>query len=247
MNELTLFQNPEFGTIRSLTIDGEPWFVGKDVAEALGYSNGRDALYKHVDDEDKQIIQRSQNATLENHIPKDVFPVDFVDANIPNRGLTIINESGVYSLIFGSKLESARRFKHWVTSEVLPAIRKTGSYSMNEKYDRMELARIISSCKSATAVKTISTLFEIGIKPIASHTPIMGNDSVSVFLERYDSKLLQTIPNQEVYADYERFCHRNDFTAITQGNFSRRVHKLTGLTVRRRRVNGELKGFFTIE
>lgn len=228
MNELTLFQNPEFGTIRSLTIDGEPWFVGKDVAEALGYSNGRDALYKHVDNEDKNTVANR----------------DGIQGN-PN--MTVINESGVYSLIFGSKLESARRFKHWVTSEVLPAIRKTGSYSMNGDYNRMELARIISSCKSATAVKTISALFEIGVKPIASHTPTMGNDSVSVFLERYDSKLLQTIPNQEVYADYERFCHRNDFTAITQPNFSRRVHKLTGLTVRRRRVNGELKGFFTME
>ena len=229
MNELTLFQNPEFGTIRSLTIDGEPWFVGKDVAEALGYSNTRKALADHVDEDDK-----TDGVTIRDSIGRDQTPV-------------VINESGVYSLIFGSKLESARRFKHWVTSEVLPAIRKTGTYSMNEKYDRMELARIISSCKSATAVKTISALFEIGVKPIASHTPIMGNDSVSVFLERYDSKLLQTIPNQEVYADYELFCHRNDFTAITQGNYSRRVHKLTGLTVRRRRVNGELKGFFTME
>lgn len=228
MNELTLFQNPEFGTIRSLTIDGEPWFVGKDVAKALGYSNGRDALYKDVDNEDKNTVA-------------------ICDGIQGNPNMTVINESGVYSLIFGSKLEFARRFKHWVTSEVLPAIRKTGSYSMNEKYDRMELARIISSCKSATAVKTISALFEICVKPIASHTRTMGNDSVSVFLERYDSKLLQTIPNQEVYNDYERFCHRNDFTAITQPNFSRCVHKLTGLTVRRRRVNGELKGFFTME
>ena len=226
MNELTLFQNPEFGTIRSLTIDGEPWFVGKDVSEALGYSNGRDALYKHVDDEDKNTVA-------------------IRDGIQGNPNMTVINESGVYSLIFGSKLESARRFKHWVTSEVLPTIRKTGSYSMNEKYDRMELARIISSCKSAAGVKTISALFEIGV--FQSTSPTMGNDSVSVFLKRYDSKLLQTIPNQEVYADYERFCHRNDFTAITQPNFSRRVHKLTGLTVRRRRVNGELKGFFTME
>ena len=233
MNELTLFQNPEFGTIRSLTIDGEPWFVGKDVAEALGYSNASKAVMTHVDDEDKTFsmvnIADSQNG----------------NAPIGQTKTALINESGVYSLIFGSKLQSARRFKHWVTSEVLPAIRKTGSYSMNEKYDRMELARIISSCKSATAVKTISALFEIGV--VQSTSPKMGNDSVSVFLECYDSKLLQTIPNQEVYADYERFCHRNDFTAITQGNFSRRVHKLTGLTVRRRRVNGELKGFFTIE
>ena len=230
MNELTLFQNPEFGTIRSLTIDGEPWFVGKDVAEALGYGSGKspvNAIANHVDNEDKGVTEMMTPGG--------------------KQSITIINESGVYSLIFSSKLESAKRFKRWVTSEVLPTIRKTGSYNVNGDYDRMELARIISSCKSATAVKTISALFEIGVKPIASHTPTMGNDSVSVFLECYDSKLLERIPNQEVYKDYERFCCTNDFTAITQANFSRRVHKLTGLTVRRRRVNGELKGFFTME
>ena len=86
--------------------------VGKDVATALGYSDTKSAIQDHVDTEDKQIIQKGQITTLE----------------IPNRGMTIINESGLYSLIFGSKLDSAKRFKHWVTSEVLPAIRKSGSY-----------------------------------------------------------------------------------------------------------------------
>ena len=84
--------------------------MGKDVATALGYANTKDAIYAHVDSEDKRIIQRSENTTLE----------------IPNRGMTIINESGLYSLILSSKLESAKRFKRWVTSEVLPALRKTG-------------------------------------------------------------------------------------------------------------------------
>lgn len=114
-NEIKIFENPEFGQVRSLMIGNEPWFVGKDVAEALGYANTKDALVKHVSKEDKQIIQRSQITTFD---------------DIPNRGLTFINESGLYALIFGSKLESAKRFKHWVTSEVLPSIRKTGSYSM---------------------------------------------------------------------------------------------------------------------
>lgn len=112
MNNLQIFENQEFGSIRTVTIDGEPWFVGKDVAEALGYVDPKDAIRKHVDSEDKLLVQKGQIATLE----------------IPNRGMTIINESGMYSLIFGSKLESAKRFKHWVTSEVLPAIRKTGKY-----------------------------------------------------------------------------------------------------------------------
>lgn len=112
MNSLQIFNNAEFGSIRTVTIDNEPWFVGKDVAEALGYSNTKDAIATHVDPEDKQLIQRSENTTFE----------------IPNRGLTLINESGLYALIFGSKLPSARKFKHWVTSEVLPAIRKSGHY-----------------------------------------------------------------------------------------------------------------------
>ncbi|CAC5985381.1 anti-repressor [Staphylococcus aureus] len=99
--------------VRTLTVDNEPYFVGKDVAEILGYSNTRDALSKHVDEDDKKVLT-SRNTTLE---------------NLPNRGLTAVNESGLYSLIFSSKLESAKRFKRWVTSDVLPAIRKHGIYA----------------------------------------------------------------------------------------------------------------------
>lgn len=109
MNNLQIFNSEEFGEIRTVTIDNEPWFVGKDVATALGYSNTRDALSRHVDGDDKNTVVIS-------------------DGNKGNPNQTVINESGVYALIFGSKLESAKRFKHWVTSEVLPAIRKTGSY-----------------------------------------------------------------------------------------------------------------------
>lgn len=127
-NEMMIFSNEEFGSIRTIDIAGEIWFVGKDIAVALGYKNTKDAILSHVGEEDKRIIQRSEIATIENNIPKNVFQMNFVSADIPNRGLTIINESGLYALIFGSKLESAKRFKHWVTSEVLPQIRKTGSY-----------------------------------------------------------------------------------------------------------------------
>lgn len=115
--------------------DGEPWFVGKDVAEALGYKNTKDALISHVAEDDKRIIQRSEIATIENHLPKEVFPMNFVSVEIPNRGLTAINESGLYSLIFGSKLETAKKFKRWVTSEVLPTIRKTGGYVDQSRSD----------------------------------------------------------------------------------------------------------------
>lgn len=112
MQDLQTF-NFEDLPVRTLTVDEEPYFIGKDVAEVLGYSNTRDALNKHVDEDDKKILT-SRNTTLE---------------NLPNRGLTAVNESGLYSLIFSSKLESAKRFKRWVTSEVLPAIRKHGIYA----------------------------------------------------------------------------------------------------------------------
>lgn len=108
MNELQIFNSEEFGDIRTVTIDDEPWFVGIDVAKSLGYANPKNAVPKHVSEEDKLNTQ--------------------IEYAGQRREVTIINESGLYSLIFGSKLESAKRFKRWVTSEVLPAIRKTGSY-----------------------------------------------------------------------------------------------------------------------
>lgn len=111
--DLQTFTSPEFGQIRTVTIDGEPWFVGKDVATALGYSNHRDALSKHVDSDDKG---ESRIATPSG-----------------TQQMTIINESGLYSLILSSKLPSAKKFKRWVTSEVLPSIRKTGSYEIPQQ------------------------------------------------------------------------------------------------------------------
>ena len=118
MNELQIFNNEEFGQIRTVTINDEPWFVGKDVAEALGYERTADAIRQHVEEEDK--LTRC-----------------FADSG-QNRQMYIINESGLYALIFGSKLDSAKRFKHWVTSEVLPSIRKTGSYEMEQYSPEMK-------------------------------------------------------------------------------------------------------------
>ena len=120
MNNLKVF-NFESKEVRTLLIDNEPWFIGKEVTEILGYSNTRDAINKHVDEEDKTVILKSQNATLE----------------IPNRGLTIVNESGLYSLILSSKLPSAKRFKKFVTSEVLPSLRKHGMYATEETIDKI--------------------------------------------------------------------------------------------------------------
>lgn len=112
-NEMQIFDSPEFGNVRMIMIDGDPWFVGKDVAEAIGYADGFGALKKHVDDEDKQNWQNDSFETP--------------------RGMTIINESGLFSLILGSKLDSAKRFKRWVTAEVLPSIRKTGRYYITQR------------------------------------------------------------------------------------------------------------------
>lgn len=112
MEELQIFNNEEFGNIRSLVIGNEPWLVGKDVARALGYGEGKslnNAVAKHVDDEDKGVTEMMTPGGKQN--------------------VTIINESGLYALVFGSKLPSAKKFKHWVTSEVLPTLRKTGSYA----------------------------------------------------------------------------------------------------------------------
>lgn len=113
MNNITIFNSPEFGNIRTEVINEEVWFVGKDVTDILGYQNGSRDINRHVDEEDRHKVM-------------------LFDGN-QDKETIIINESGLYSLILSSKLESAKRFKHWVTSEVLPAIRKTGSYSINER------------------------------------------------------------------------------------------------------------------
>ena len=142
MNDIQIFNNPQFGEVRAVTIDNEPWFVGKDVAERLGYKNTKDALSIHVDEEDKRILQRSEISTFENHIPKSALPFNFVNGDIPNRGLTIINESGLYSLVLSSKLPTAKAFKRWITSEVIPSIRKNGGYIHGQ--DRMTDAELLS-------------------------------------------------------------------------------------------------------
>ena len=114
MNELMIFNNPDFGEIRTVKINGEPWLVGKDVALALGYGDTDQALRKHVDEEDKLTRQ--------------------FDGSGQNRNMTVINESGLYSLVLSSKLPGAKKFRRWMTSEVLPSIRRTGGYQLPNDY-----------------------------------------------------------------------------------------------------------------
>ena len=152
MNELTVFQNPDFGAVRSLTMDGEPWFVGRDVATALGYKKPQNAILSHVDDEDKKdaLIQGTPGG---------------------EQIMIVINESGLYSLILSSKLPDAKKFKRWVTSEVLPAIRKNGRYDAVSPADRLtpddyiRAASIVAKCNDRRLPVALKLLESAGISP----------------------------------------------------------------------------------
>lgn len=138
MNELKVFQNEEFGEVRSLVINNEPWFVGKDVAKALGYENPSKAIRDHVEEEDKKVGVQNVTPYISDNLGRKQYP-------------TFINESGVYSLIFGSKLPSAKKFKHWVTSEVLPTLRKTGKYEIPK--DPMSALKLMFEAQTQTNEK----------------------------------------------------------------------------------------------
>ncbi len=165
MSELQIFENTEFGKIRGILLNNEPWFVGKDVATSLGYSNASKAVLEHVDNEDKCFRM------------VDIADSRFGNVPIGQSKTAIINESGLYSLILSSKLPTAKKFKHWVTSEVLPAIRKTGQYMMpnaelNRKYqptrplttdDYEDAARMISRCHASRLPLVIGLLERAGL------------------------------------------------------------------------------------
>ena len=136
MKELQIFNSEEFGRIRSVVIDNEPWFVGNDVAKALGYSKVWDAIKNNVDEMDTSLM-------------------GVMDSLDRKQQTTIINESGLYSLIFGSKLETAKQFKRWVTSEVLPALRKTGTYSVTTICQYPVSAAIESATKAGRLFERI--------------------------------------------------------------------------------------------
>ncbi len=133
MNELQVFKNQEFGSVRSLVINNEPWFVGKDVAESLGYTATEKAIRTHIDGDDKGVTE--------------------MDTPGGKQKVVIINESGLYSLVLSSKLPSAKKFKRWVTSEVLPALRKTGQYQVKELSGSELMAKALIEAQSVLAAK----------------------------------------------------------------------------------------------
>lgn len=161
MNELQIFKNEKFGEVRTMSIDGEPWFVGKDVAEILGYQNASKALSDHVSAEDKL-----NNESL---------------SSIGQRGGWLINESGLYSLILRSKLESAKEFKHWVTSEVLPSIRKHGGYIAGQEQMTGEelLARAVKYANSK--IEELESKVEV-MKPKAIFADAVSTSKTSILI-----------------------------------------------------------------
>ena len=153
MNDLQVFTNERLGKVRVMQVKGQPYFVGKDIAEALGYSNASKAIMAHVHNDDK--------------VYKMIDIADSQNGNVP-KGKTktaLINESGMYALIFGSKLEQAKEFKHWVTSEVLPSIRKTGGYNanQNDEYKAKRLEVMMMNAK-ARIMKEENKKLELMIK-----------------------------------------------------------------------------------
>ncbi len=156
MTELQIFNNPEFGDIRTLMIEDEPWWVGRDVANALKYDNTRKAIRDHIDDDDKQ---EARNVPL-------------MGSGVVHPMTIFINESGLYSLILSSKLPSAKRFKRWITSEVLPALRKTGKYEISPPTaeqrqltvdDYIRAASIIAGCRNERIPAVMALLEKSGI------------------------------------------------------------------------------------
>ncbi|MBS4904462.1 MAG: hypothetical protein KH014_04755 [Subdoligranulum variabile] len=147
MNDLQIFSNPEFGQVRTVEIDGTPWLVGKDVAVALGYKNPGKAIIAHVDEEDKRLEMLPQGADSQN-------------GNVsPSSKTALINESGLYSLILSSKMPKAKAFKHWVTSEVLPALRRNGVYETVEAQQHIEQLEATNERLTA-AIQAVSTAKE---------------------------------------------------------------------------------------
>lgn len=153
---IEVFRNSEFKDVRTMIIDGEPWFVGKDIAENLGYTNTRKAIIDHVDTEDKR-----DGVTIRDSIGREQTP-------------TCINESGLYSLILFSKLPQAKKFKRWVTSEVLPSIRKHGMYATDELLDNPDLfILVLEELKRERQEKLILKQQNLEMKPKASYYDIV--------------------------------------------------------------------------
>lgn len=231
MNDIQIFNNPEFGDIRTITVDGEPWFIGNDVGRALGYADPRSGVRKLVDDEDKRVCPVGTGAVQS----------------------TIINESGLYALIFGSKLEDAKKFKRWVTTEVLPSIRKTGSYSMMETVPtttagqiqllakgHVELEKKIEAVKEDMQetkndfeeFKQNCPCFPVELSAITDEVKrkgvsVMGGKSSNA----YHDRSITTKVYQDIYSEIHRNFGCNTYKAIPRKHVPKVLELIQGYTL----------------
>lgn len=224
MNNLQIFNSPEFGQVRTIQQNGEPWFVGKDVAEILGYTNPSKALVDHVDDEDKL-----NNDSL---------------SSLGQRGGWLINESGLYSLILSSKMPKAKEFKRWVTSEVIPAIRKTGKYEamaqavpINDEpatdftqleFDqRIRIAAIIASCRRERlplVAKVLSLDLE-GMMPLMPAHITEAEQAAYQYISGVYDSLERDTPIQYFYSSYTKWCMEQNLLPLTKHGVTKVLKK----------------------
>lgn len=221
MNEMQLFSNPDFGDVRSMLIDGEPYFAGKDVAEILGYADPNKAIAMHVDEDDKLN--------------------DKTASSLGQRGGWFINESGLYSLILSSKLPNAKKFKRWITSEVLPSIRKTGSYGIPKS--PMELLEL-----HYAAIKQVNDKVDKVQKDLDDFKldmPILGVEENRITKavkkkgleilggERsnaYKDSVLRSKTYQDIYRELKRQFGVNTYKAIKRNQCDTAVELISGYT-----------------
>lgn len=224
MNNLQIFDSPDFGQIRTIQQNGEPWFVGKDVAKILGYERADNAIRNHVDDEDKLMHQ--------------------ISASGQNREMYIINESGLYSLILSSKMPKAKEFKRWVTSEVIPAIRKTGKYeamaqavpvddepatdfTQLEFDQRIRIAAIIASCRRERlplVAKVLSLDLE-GMMPLMPAHITEAEQAAYRYISGVYDSLERDTPIQYFYSSYTKWCMEQNLLPLTKHGVTKVLKK----------------------
>lgn len=183
MNEIMAFDHERFGRIRGIEIDGEGWLVGKDVAKSLGYADTYYAFTTYVESDDKQILKKSQNATFVNQVP--------------NLGLTIINESGLYSLVLRSKLPEANALLNWVTHDVLPALRKTGEYKLKRNPVDDETRRKLADAKARSAQNLLQAALWINIAELSGSSEVHKQICAAYASKALEGEMVLPLPTVE--------------------------------------------------
>lgn len=250
MNEVQIFKNDEFGEIRVVEKDGEVWFVAADVTKILGYNNNSKAIKDHVDEEDKHLCKYNESLGLSKF------------------GAIIINESGLYSLILSSKLPTAKKFKRWVTSEVLPAIRKTGKYELVpveveespaqegqyldltqlELDQRIKIATIIASCRRER-LALVAKVLSLDVEELKPVTPkrkreLATEDDIHDFIQGEWDRLPETIPVILLYTKYQNWCRLKQLIPVAKqvfGGVFMRYYPIKGVNVRFNMPDGTAK------